>query len=90
MKKEIIDLQAFIVKLGELNDLGLSTPENKKQLKESRIKLKEKENRLRLLVNDSIRQRKRRAEKSTLLKEMVPQNEEAKRKLIKVYPRLSR
>ena len=83
VKKEIIDLQAFIVKLGELNDLGLSTPENKKQLKESRIKLKEKQRKLKLLVNDSIRQRKRRAERSTLLKEMVPQNEEAKRKLKK-------
>lgn len=83
IKKEIGNLKTVIVKLGELNDLGLSTAENKKQLKESRSQLKEKERKLKLLINDSIRQRKRRAEKSTLLKEMVPQNEEAKRKLKK-------
>ena len=65
------------MKLGELRDIGLSTAENKKQLSESKKQLKEKEKKLKYLINDTVRQRKRRSEKSELLKELASQIEEA-------------
>ena len=83
IKKEIDVLKDRIVELSHLKESGLSNSHNVKQLKADRKSLKEIELKLKNLIPDNVRQRKRRSEKSTLIKELSSESEQARIKLQK-------
>ena len=76
IKGTIETLKTQIIKLGELQSLGQATTENKKQLRENKQALKEHGQKLKTLIADSNRNRKRWAEKAAVLKVLKPQTEE--------------
>ena len=83
IKEEINALKDRIVTLSQLKEAGLSNADNVKQLQAGRKTLKEKELKLKNLIADSVRQRKRRSEKSFLIKELSSESEQARIKLQK-------
>ena len=76
-------LKDRIVQLSQLKESGLSNSDNVKQLEADRKSLKEKELKLKNLIADSVRQRKRKSEKSALIKELSSESEQARIKLQK-------
>ena len=83
VKSIIENCREQIIKLGELKNLGISTAENNRQLIESKQMLKINEQKIKNLIADSVRQRKRRAEKSAALKDLASQSKDASKKLKK-------
>ena len=83
IKKEIDVLKNRIVQLFQLKDSGLSNSDNVKQLEADRKSLKEKELKLKNLIADNVRQRKRRSEKSALIMELSSESEQARIKMQK-------
>ena len=83
IKKEIDVLKDRIVELFQLKESDLSNSDNVKQLEADRTSLKEKELKLKNLIADNVRQRKRRSEKSALIMELSSESEQARIKMQK-------
>ena len=82
--KKVIDvLKDRIVQLSHLKESGLSNSDNVKQLKADRKSFREIELKLKNLIPDNVRQRKRRSEKSALIKQLSSESEQARIKLQK-------
>ena len=71
---EISELSSKVVSLSHLKSSGFATAQNIKQLNMARLELKQSEAKLRYLISDAEKQKKRHAEKKALLMEFAGQN----------------
>ena len=67
LPNKISELNSKIVLLNHFKSSGFTTAKNMKQLNMARLELKQPEAKLRYLISDSEKQKKRRAEKKALL-----------------------
>ena len=74
LKAEIAKIESKITSLTALKEYGFATTENVNHLKEARNQLKEKNQKLKTLISDAQRQRKRRAEKKKIISELSNQS----------------
>ena len=74
LKAEIAKIEIKITSLTALKESGFATTENVNHLKEARNQLKEKNQKLKILISDAQRQRKRRAEKKKIISELSNQS----------------
>ena len=74
LKAEIAKIESKITSLTALKESGFATTENVNHLKEARNQLKEKNQKLKTLISDAQRQRKRRAEKKKIISELFNQS----------------
>ena len=89
VKAEIVKIESKTTTLTSLKESGLATTENVKHFKEARDQLKEKKQKLKALISDTQRQRKRRAEKKKVISEMSNQSNSNASKLRKFTHALS-
>ena len=75
LRNEISELNSKIVLLSHLKSSGFATAENIKQLNMARLELKQSEAKLRYLISDAEKQKKRSAEKKALVMQFAGQNE---------------
>ena len=75
LRNEISELNSKIVSLSHVKSSGFATAENIKQLNMARLELKQSEAKLRYLISDAEKQKKRRAEKKALVMQFAGQSE---------------
>ena len=74
LKAEIVKIESKNTSLTSLKESGLATTENVKHLTEALDQLKEKKQKLKALISDAQRQRKRRAEGKKIISEISNQS----------------
>ena len=81
--KQIEEKSALIIKLTDVKDLGLATKEILAKLTAAKRELKSSKQKQQYLINDAVRQRKRRMEEKEVRMKLAAESEENAKKLKK-------